>query len=137
MFHHPAWAVEAHQLPELSEPSQREVFTEQMGHPVHNKHNLNEENSEARELLTRVVLALADEPVDLLELRLEVGDALLQARHHLLRLQRPLREPRPHHRVRVELVERRLQERHRERRRHRRQARPDASGGGLSGPIQC
>ena len=26
--------VAAHHLPELSEPSQREVFTKQMGHPV-------------------------------------------------------------------------------------------------------
>ena len=34
MFHHPAWAVATHLLPELSERSQQEVFTEQMGHPV-------------------------------------------------------------------------------------------------------
>ena len=41
MLRHPAWvvgsyssAVAAHQLPELSEPSQQEVFTKQMCHPV-------------------------------------------------------------------------------------------------------
>ena len=34
MFRHPARAVVAHQLPELSELSQWEVCTEQMCHPV-------------------------------------------------------------------------------------------------------
>ena len=46
--------------------------------------SLDQENREAGKLLTRVFFALADEPVDLLELGLEVGDALLEARHHLL-----------------------------------------------------
>ena len=82
-------------------------------------------------LFTGVILGLPDKLVHFLQLRLQVRHALLQPGDDLLRLERLLRESRSHHGVRVELVERGLEEGHREGGGHGGEARADAGAVGV------